>query len=66
MSAKKILLIVLAVLVFIIIVENAGAVSLRIFFWQISMSMIVWLLLFVVIGFVAGYTIGSIRRRANL
>ncbi len=65
MNARKILIIVLALLVFIIIIQNASVVSFRIFFWQFGMSRIIWSLLFVVVGFVAGYALGSIRRRAG-
>ncbi|RPJ55191.1 MAG: LapA family protein [Dehalococcoidia bacterium] len=65
MNAKKTVLSILALLVLIVILQNAAVVSFKILFWQISMSRIVWLLLFVAVGFAAGYALGSVGRKAN-
>ena len=65
MKPKTIFLLVLALLVFIVIIQNAGVASFNILFWQLGMSRIIWLLLFVAIGFAAGYILCSLRHRAG-
>ena len=65
MKPKGIFLLVLALLVFIVILQNAGVASFNILFWHLSMSRIIWLLLFIVVGFAAGYILCSLRHRAG-
>jgi uncharacterized integral membrane protein len=65
MKPKGIFLLVLALLVFVVIIQNAGVASFNILFWHLSMSRIIWLLLFVAVGFAAGYILCSLRHRAG-
>lgn len=64
MKPKTIFLLVIALLIFIVILQNAGVASFKILFWQLSMSRIIWVLLFVAVGFAAGYILCSLRHRA--
>lgn len=61
MNAKTIVALVLLVLALILVFQNTAVVTFRFFFWNPSMSLIVWLLIVLVIGFVAGYLTGTIR-----
>ena len=53
--AKFIIALVLVVLVVILLFQNTQVVTLRIYFWEISMSQIILIPLVLVIGFLAGY-----------
>ena len=61
MKAKSIIAVILLIFVLVIIFQNTEVVSFRFLFWQISMSRIVWLLLVLLIGFVAGYALGTLN-----
>jgi len=60
MKPKVVVLIVLAVLAVIIAIQNAQVATLRLLFWSIGMSQIIWTLLCLVIGFVAGYLVAKV------
>jgi uncharacterized integral membrane protein len=57
---KTILWFVIVVLILIIFFQNTQVVSLRIFFWKISMSQIILIPLTMIIGLVLGYAIGKL------
>ena len=65
MKSKAIITLILIVLALIIIFQNTQVVSFKIFFWQMTMSRIIWLLLVLIIGLVAGYIIGTTRKGAR-
>jgi uncharacterized integral membrane protein len=60
MKTKTIVILVIAVLLLIIIVQNTQVVSLRLFFWKISMSRIILLALTLIVGFALGYAVAGI------
>lgn len=60
MKAKTIIIVIVAVLLLIIILQNTQVVSLRLFFWKISMSRIILLALTLIVGFALGYAVGEI------
>lgn len=60
---KTIGLIILAVLCFILIVQNMQIVSLRFLFWSLPLSCIVLLPLLIAIGFLAGYLVAKMTPR---
>jgi uncharacterized integral membrane protein len=62
MKAKTIVALILIVLALILVFQNTAVVTFRFFFWNPAMSLIVWLLIVLVIGFVAGYLTGSLGR----
>ena len=59
MSPKKIALIVLGVLLLIILLQNTQVVSVRFLFWKLSMSRIILLPLFMLVGFIIGFFVGK-------
>ena len=67
MKTKTIIIAIVAILLLIIILQNTQVVSLRLFFWTISMSRIILLALTLIVGFALGYAAagigaGKIRR----
>ncbi len=65
MKVKAIIITVLMMLLFTIIVQNTEVVSFKLFFWEFSMSRIIWLLLVFVIGFILGYLVRTIREKGD-
>lgn len=62
MKPKMIVVVVLLVLFLIILFQNTDVVTLRLLFWRISMSQILYTFLTVLIGFIAGYLVAQIGR----
>jgi uncharacterized integral membrane protein len=60
MNTKTIIIIIVAVLLLIIIVQNTQVVTVKLFFWKISMSRIILLALTLMVGFVLGYAVAGI------
>lgn len=58
MKPKIIVFLVLGLLFLIIVMQNTQVVSLRLLFWQVSMSRIILLPLLVLIGIVIGFFVG--------
>ncbi len=58
MKAKTIMFMILGLLFLTIIVQNTEVVSLKLLFWEISMSRIIIFPLFTLIGFIAGIIVG--------
>ena len=59
MSPKKIALIVVGVLILVVLLQNTQVVSVRFLFWKLSMSRIILLPLFMLVGFVVGFFVGK-------
>ena len=62
MKPKAIGLLVLGILFLIILLENTQVVSMRLLFWEISMSRIILFPLVAMIGFVIGLFVGRASR----
>jgi uncharacterized integral membrane protein len=56
---KLIVVIVLVILAVILIIQNSGMVTFKIFFWKISMSRIIMMSLLLLVGFVLGLLAAS-------
>ncbi|MFB0520232.1 MAG: LapA family protein [Desulfatiglandales bacterium] len=65
MKAKTTVVLVLIALFVIILIENTQVVSLRLFFWKISMSQIILTPLTMLIGFVIGYIVAKVTGHDN-
>ncbi len=63
MKTKVVVGIVVVVLLALFLVQNTAVVTYRLLFWTVSLSQIVLAPLIAVLGFIAGYVAGSIRRR---
>ena len=59
MAPKTIALLTAAILFLIILLQNTQVVSLRLFFWDISMSRIILLPLVLFIGFIIGFIVAK-------
>jgi uncharacterized integral membrane protein len=64
-NTKTIIVLVIAVLLVIIIVQNTQVVTFRLFFWKIGMSRIILLVLTLVVGFALGYTVAGFGQRKH-
>lgn len=64
MKPKQIVILVIAVLLLIILLQNTGVISFHILFWTIRMSQIVLMLIIIILSFTLGYfTHYMVRRR---
>ena len=57
MSFRQIVVAILILLALVLMVQNAGAVSVRFLFWRFEMSLFLVILLSVLLGGVVGYFI---------
>ena len=62
-NPKIISAIVLAVLFIIFLIQNTQVVTLRLYFWKISMSQIILIPLVLVLGFILGYVVRMVTGR---
>ncbi len=62
MKPKNITIVVLVVLLFIVLLQNTQVVSIRFLFWKLSMSRIILLPLFMILGAIVGFFIGRKSR----
>lgn len=62
MKPKLIAILTVSLLFLIVLAQNAQAITLRLFFWHISISQFVLILFAVVIGFAAGYVTSELMR----
>ncbi len=60
MNAKTVVILIIAVLLLIIILQNTQIVTMRLFFWKISLSRIILLAVTLIVGFALGYFVGEI------
>jgi len=58
MKLKVIVVLAFSILFFIILLQNIQVVSIRLLFWEISMSRIILFPLVLLLGFVIGFFIG--------
>lgn len=60
MQLKNIVILIIVASFLIVILQNTQIVTLRLFFWKISMSRIILLVLTLLIGFALGYAVAGI------
>jgi len=63
MKTKHIVGIVVFVLIAIFLIQNTQVVTLRFYFWQLSMSQIILLPLTMLIGIAIGYIIARVTKK---
>jgi uncharacterized integral membrane protein len=61
MKPKMIGILILGILFLIILLQNTQVVSLRLLFWEISMSRIILFPLVLLTGFIIGFFVGRTR-----
>lgn len=64
MKVQWIIIGILAILFIIIIIQNSEVVTYKIFFWEISISRIILIPIFMIIGFIIGIFIPKRRKRS--
>jgi uncharacterized integral membrane protein len=57
MKTQHVLILVLAALAVIFVLQNSAIVTIRLFFWSISMNRIIMIAGLIVVGFVIGYVL---------
>lgn len=62
MSFKGVIILVLVVLCLVVFFQNTEVVTFKIFFWELSMSRIVMLLLTLIVGIIIGYVLTTVFR----
>lgn len=60
MKAKTIIILIIAALFLIILLQNTQVVTLRLYFWQLTMSRIVLLVVTLLVGFVVGFIVAKL------
>ena len=62
MKPKTVIIWIVIILILIVLFQNTQAVTLRLLFWELSISQIFLIPLTLLIGFGFGYLVGRIRR----
>jgi uncharacterized integral membrane protein len=62
MNLKGVIILVLVVLCLVVFFQNTEVVTFRLFFWELSMSRIVLLLITLIVGIVIGYVLTTVLR----
>lgn len=65
MKPKIISVLVLIILFLVFLMQNTQVVTLRLYFWKISMSQIILIPLVLIIGFVLGYGVAKIAEKSR-
>jgi uncharacterized integral membrane protein len=63
MKPKIILLLVLIILFLVFLIQNTQVITLRLYFWKISMSQIILIPLVLILGFALGYGVAKMAGR---
>ena len=71
MKPKGVIIIIASILLLIILFQNTQVVTLRLFFWKVSLSQIILISLTLLIGFVIGFIVPTVlskrsRKKDNL
>lgn len=65
MKLKTVIILVIAALFLIILLQNTQVVTLRLYFWQLTMSRIILLVVTLLVGFVVGYVVAKITAKGR-
>ncbi|MCD4700872.1 MAG: LapA family protein [Candidatus Aegiribacteria sp.] len=57
MKPKMTVILILAILLLVIVIQNSNAADVHLLFWKISMSMIILIFFVALIGFAIGYLV---------
>lgn len=63
MKPKLISALVVIILFVVFLVQNTQMVTLRLYFWKISMSQIILILLVLLVGFALGYIVAKVTKQ---
>ena len=66
MMKPKLIIGIVAIILFVIfLIQNTQVVTLRLYFWKLSMSQIILISITMLIGIVVGYIIATMRGKAR-
>jgi uncharacterized integral membrane protein len=65
-NPKTIAIIVVLVLFMIFLFQNTSVMTLRLYFWEVSMSQIILVPLILLVGFACGFAVGKLTGRKKL
>ncbi len=63
MKPKTVLILVLVILALIVVFQNSEMVTMKLLFWKIMMSQILFILGCMLLGFVLGLLVGQVWKR---
>ncbi|MFB0566288.1 MAG: LapA family protein [Candidatus Aminicenantaceae bacterium] len=63
MKPKTIIILIIVILSFIVIIQNTEIVSLQLFFWKLSMSRVIFMVILIFIGSVLGFIVSRMLRK---
>jgi uncharacterized integral membrane protein len=63
MRPKTIVILVLIVLAIVVVIQNSQMVTLKLFFWKIMMSRIIFIVSLLVVGFILGYLVAKLIKK---
>lgn len=64
MKTKTIVILVLIVLALVLVIQNSAMVELRIFFWRIIMSQIIFMVGLLALGFALGFLVAKLGKKS--
>ena len=65
-NPKTIAIVVVVVLFLIFLFQNTTVMTLRLYFWEVSMSQIILVPLILLVGFAFGFAVGKLTGRKKL
>jgi len=65
MKPKTIIILIIAALFLTILLQNTQVVTLRLYFWQLTMSRIILLVVTLLVGFIVGYVVAKVTTRGR-
>jgi uncharacterized integral membrane protein len=65
-NPKTIAIVVVVVLFLIFLFQNTTVMTLRLYFWEVSMSQIILVPLILLVGFACGFAVGKLTGRKKL
>jgi len=66
MKPKLLIILVIVVLFLIFLIQNTQVATLHLFFWKISMSLIILIPLVLIVGLIVGYILARFTRKKNV
>ena len=61
MKTKTIVILILVLLAVVLVIQNSTMIELRIFFWRIIMSRIIFMVGLLAMGFALGFLVAKLR-----
>ena len=65
MKVKLAIAVVAAILILVFLLQNTQVVTLRLYFWKVSMSQIILIPLTTIIGFVLGFIVAKLTGKSR-